>query len=69
MSRNFGGEVLCRLLALPAWLAALQRTQGRLQADVPGGPLAAIEVTRRMRSKLSLPADRDLPSHPYGRIL
>ncbi len=31
--------------------------------------LAAIEVTRRMRSKHSLPADRDLQSHPYGRIL
>ena len=31
--------------------------------------LAAIEVTRRMRSKHSLPADRDLESHPYGRIV
>ena len=29
--------MLCRLLALPAWLAALRRTQGRLQASVPGG--------------------------------
>lgn len=31
--------------------------------------LAAIEVTRRMRLKHSLPADRDLQSHPHGRIL
>jgi hypothetical protein len=31
--------------------------------------LAAIEVTRRMRLKHSLPPDRDLQSHPYGRIL
>ena len=31
--------------------------------------VGAIEVTRRMRSKHSLPAGRDLQSHPYGRIL
>jgi hypothetical protein len=30
--------------------------------------LVAIEVTRRIRSKHSLPADRDLQSHGYGRI-